>query len=196
MNYREAYGLFACNGILFNHESPLRGETFVTRKVTRGLARIKVGPRRLPVPRQSRCVARLGSRARLRARAMAHAPASRARGLRDRDRRSSIPYGRSSRSPRAASGWISMLGAAKASRSTPSTRRRARPSCASIRATFGRRRSTRCSAMRPKPASSSAGRPRSASRRWYARWSTSIYGSPSATRSSRAKAFRCYSHRE
>ncbi len=43
VNYREAYGLFACSGILFNHESPLRGETFVTRKVTRGLARIKVG---------------------------------------------------------------------------------------------------------------------------------------------------------
>jgi GDPmannose 4,6-dehydratase len=42
VNYREAYGLFACNGILFNHESPLRGETFVTRKITRGLARIKV----------------------------------------------------------------------------------------------------------------------------------------------------------
>jgi GDPmannose 4,6-dehydratase len=43
VNYREAYGLFACNGILFNHESPIRGETFVTRKVTRGLARIKAG---------------------------------------------------------------------------------------------------------------------------------------------------------
>jgi GDPmannose 4,6-dehydratase len=43
VNYREAYGLFACNGILFNHESPLRGETFVTRKITRGLARIKLG---------------------------------------------------------------------------------------------------------------------------------------------------------
>jgi GDPmannose 4,6-dehydratase len=43
VNYREAYGLFACNGILFNHESPTRGETFVTRKITRGLARIKVG---------------------------------------------------------------------------------------------------------------------------------------------------------
>ena len=41
--YREAYGLFACNGILFNHESPRRGETFVTRKITRGLARIKLG---------------------------------------------------------------------------------------------------------------------------------------------------------
>ncbi len=43
VNYREAYGIFACNGILFNHESPLRGETFVTRKVTRGAARIKLG---------------------------------------------------------------------------------------------------------------------------------------------------------
>jgi len=43
VNYREAYGMFACNGILFNHESPLRGETFVTRKITRALARIKTG---------------------------------------------------------------------------------------------------------------------------------------------------------
>ena len=43
VNYREAYGMFACNGILFNHESPVRGETFVTRKITRGLARIKLG---------------------------------------------------------------------------------------------------------------------------------------------------------
>ncbi len=43
VNYREAYGIYACNGILFNHESSLRGETFVTRKITRGLARIKFG---------------------------------------------------------------------------------------------------------------------------------------------------------
>ena len=43
VNYRESYGLFACSGILFNHESPRRGETFVTRKITRGLARIKLG---------------------------------------------------------------------------------------------------------------------------------------------------------
>src|SRR5687768_1617096 len=46
VNYREAYGLYACNGILFNHESPTRGETFVTRKITRGLARIKLGLQR------------------------------------------------------------------------------------------------------------------------------------------------------
>lgn len=43
VNYREAYGLYACNGILFNHESPMRGETFVTRKITRALSRIKLG---------------------------------------------------------------------------------------------------------------------------------------------------------
>ncbi len=43
VNYREAYGLYACNGILFNHESPLRGETFVSRKITRALTRIHVG---------------------------------------------------------------------------------------------------------------------------------------------------------
>ncbi len=43
VNYREAYGMFACNGILFNHESPLRGETFVTRKITRGVAKIALG---------------------------------------------------------------------------------------------------------------------------------------------------------
>ncbi|MBP1652891.1 MAG: gmd 2, partial [Bacteroidetes bacterium] len=43
VNYREAYGMYACNGILFNHESPLRGETFVTRKITRSVARISMG---------------------------------------------------------------------------------------------------------------------------------------------------------
>ncbi|MCI5135515.1 MAG: GDP-mannose 4,6-dehydratase, partial [Candidatus Electrothrix sp. AW2] len=43
VNYREAYGMYACNGILFNHESPVRGETFVTRKITRSLARIALG---------------------------------------------------------------------------------------------------------------------------------------------------------
>src|SRR6185436_8972483 len=43
VNYREAYGMYACNGILFNHESPTRGETFVTRKLTRALARVKLG---------------------------------------------------------------------------------------------------------------------------------------------------------
>lgn len=43
VNYREAYNMFACNGILFNHESPRRGETFVTRKITRSVAKISLG---------------------------------------------------------------------------------------------------------------------------------------------------------
>ena len=43
VNYRESYGMYACNGVLFNHESPRRGETFVTRKITRGLARVDAG---------------------------------------------------------------------------------------------------------------------------------------------------------
>ena len=47
VNYRESYGLFACNGILFNHESPRRGETFVTKKITKGVARIKQGKQKL-----------------------------------------------------------------------------------------------------------------------------------------------------
>src|SRR3954471_10408762 len=46
VNYREAYGMYACNGILFNHESPRRGETFVSRKITRAVARIKLGPQK------------------------------------------------------------------------------------------------------------------------------------------------------
>ena len=43
VNYRESYGIFACNGLLFNHESPIRGETFVTRKITRAVAQIHLG---------------------------------------------------------------------------------------------------------------------------------------------------------
>ena len=61
VNCREAYGMYACNGILFNHESPVRGETFVTRKITRALARIKLGLPGLSLPRQPRCAARLGA---------------------------------------------------------------------------------------------------------------------------------------
>ena len=68
VNYREAYGMYACNGILFNHESPIRGETFVTRKITRAVARIALGLRGLPLPRQPGRAARLGPRPRLRAR--------------------------------------------------------------------------------------------------------------------------------
>ena len=65
VNYREAYGMHASNGILFNHESPLRGETFVTRKITRAVAAIKLGLQDRALSRQSRCRARLGPRPRL-----------------------------------------------------------------------------------------------------------------------------------
>jgi nucleoside-diphosphate-sugar epimerase len=87
VNYREAYGLYACNGILFNHESPVRGETFVTRKITRAMARIALGPAGLPVPRQPERAARLGPRAGLRRDAVADAAAGAGRGLRHRHRR-------------------------------------------------------------------------------------------------------------
>jgi len=65
VNYREAYGLFICNGILFNHESPQRGETFLTRKVTRAVGRIKEGLQQKAVSGKSRSQARLGLRRRL-----------------------------------------------------------------------------------------------------------------------------------
>ena len=73
-NYREAYGLFAVNGILFNHESPRRGPTFVTRKITRASARILRGRAGRAAARQPRREARLGLRARLHGRRLADAP--------------------------------------------------------------------------------------------------------------------------
>ena len=78
-NYREAYGMFAVNGILFNHESPRRGETFVTRKITRAVGRIKLGLAGQAVPRQPRRQARLGLRRRLRRGDVADAAGGRAR---------------------------------------------------------------------------------------------------------------------
>ena len=92
VNYREAYGLFACSGILFNHESPMRGETFVTRKITRGLTRIHVDSR-APVSGKSRFAARLGACARLRSGAMADAATAGGRRFRHRDRRAAFGAG-------------------------------------------------------------------------------------------------------
>ena len=66
VNYREAYGLFAVNGILFNHESPRRGETFVTRKITRAVARIKAGLQDKLYLGNLDAAARLGLRPRVR----------------------------------------------------------------------------------------------------------------------------------
>ena len=82
VNYRESYGLYAVSGILFNHESPRRGLEFVTRKVTDGVARIKLGLANEAAARQPRRAARLGLRRRLRRRDVADAAAGRAGRLR------------------------------------------------------------------------------------------------------------------
>ena len=87
VNYRESYGLFACSGILFNHESPRRGQEFVTRKISDGVARIMHGLAQRPGARQSRSPARLGICRRLRRRDVAHAAATRPGRLRHRHRR-------------------------------------------------------------------------------------------------------------
>ena len=87
VDYREAYGLHASNGILFNHESPRRGGTFVTRKVTRGDRRDPQRACTAPLPRQPRRQARLGLREGIRRGDVAHAPAARAGRLRHRHRR-------------------------------------------------------------------------------------------------------------
>ena len=65
VNYREAYGMYACNGILFNHESPRRGETFVTRKITRGLANIAQGLDDMPLHGQYRRACATGAMPRI-----------------------------------------------------------------------------------------------------------------------------------
>ena len=78
VNYRESYDLFACSGILFNHESPRRGLEFVTRKITWHAAAIKLGKRRRAAARQPRRQARLGLREGLRRGDVADAPAGRA----------------------------------------------------------------------------------------------------------------------
>ena len=107
VNYREAYGLFAANGILFNHESPRRGENFVTRKITRSATRIKVGLQEQAGAGQSRCEARLGIRRRLRRGDVADAAAGASRRLRRRHRRDAFGAGISRsgvRSPRSSIG--------------------------------------------------------------------------------------------
>ena len=90
VNYREAYGIHASNGILFNHEGPMRGETFVTRKITRAVAAIELGSAGRPLYRQPRCQARLGPRQRFRQRHVADPAAAAARRLRARHRRNPL----------------------------------------------------------------------------------------------------------
>ena len=146
VNYREAYGLFAVSGILFNHESPRRGENFVTRKITKAVAAIDAGVEDHVDARQPRRRARLGLRPGVRRGHVADAPAGRARRLRAGHRRG--PLGarvlRGGVRPRRAG-----LGGPRA------LRRELHPP--------GRGRRAR-SATRPRPTASSAGR--RTPRRW------------------------------
>ena len=161
VNYREAYGLFACNGILFNHESPVRGETFVTRKITRGLARIKAG--------LDECLY-LGNLDALRdwghARDYVRAQWLMLQQDHPEDyviatRRAAFRARRSSRRAAAELGMSLRWRGSKLDEHAVDARLRAAPSYASIRATSGQPKSTRCSAMRPRPDGSSVGRHKS-----------------------------------
>ena len=160
VNYREAYGIYACNGILFNHESPIRGETFVTRKITRAVARIKLGLQ------DKLYLGNLNAK-----RDWGHAkdyvrmqwlmlqqdePDDRARGWRKRA------------STRPAASWWSR----------------------SIRATSGPRRWKPCSAIPPRPGKGSAGPLRSRSMRWWRRWCVRTSSSRSATSCASGKGSR------
>ncbi len=128
VNYREAYGMFACNGILFNHESPRRGETFVTRKVTRGVAAIVAGSAQTLYLGNLDAQPRLGLRAGVRRGHVADAPAGRAGRLRHRHRARCTRSASSSSEPSRSSAWTGR----RTSRST--------------RATSGRPRWTSCAA--------------------------------------------------
>ena len=105
VNYREAYGMHASNGILFNHESPLRGETFVTRKITRAVAAIKLGYQERLYLGNLDAKRDWGHAREYVRRHVADAAAGRARRLCARDRRDAIRCASSSsgRSPRSAS---------------------------------------------------------------------------------------------
>ena len=146
VNYREAYGMFACNGILFNHESPIRGETFVTRKITRALARITLGLQDCLYLGNLDALRDWGHAKRFRASPVADAAAGAGRGFRDRHRRAALGA-RIRDARRRAAGHEASTGAAGASTNRASTPRPASRSSRSIRAISARPRSTRCSAM-------------------------------------------------
>ena len=161
VNYREAYGLFAVNGILFNHESPRRGETFVSRKITRAVGRIAARAPGPPLPRQPRRAARLGLREGLRRGDVADAPAAR-----DPDDYV-VATGESHtvrefcESALRARRLASSTGGERARREgRGSTADRAACSSRSTRRTCVRPRSTTCAATPRAPASGSAGRRR------------------------------------
>ena len=142
INYREAYGMFAVNGILFNHESPRRGETFVTRKITRGVARIVQGKQEHLYLGNLDAGARLGFRRRLRRCHVAHAAGRHARRLCDRHRRGT-------HGARVLRGRV-----------PPRRSRLGDSTCGCTRATTDRPKSRSCSATRPRRSAISAGSPR------------------------------------
>ena len=161
VNYREAYGMYACNGILFNHESPLRGETFVTRKITRALARIKLGLQDCLYLGNLDALRDWGHARDYVRCPVADAAAGGARGLRDRDRRAAFGA-RVRRDGRGASSACRSSGAGRASTRRASMRAsRPRPSSRSIRAISGRPKSKRCSATPTKAREQLGWRPRS-----------------------------------
>ena len=149
VNYREAYGMHASNGILFNHESPLRGETFVTRKITRAVAADQARLAGQALSRQSRRQARLGPCAGLCRRHVADAAAGRAGRLRARHRRDHAGA-RVRRAGIRGCRHRDRLAAARASTRRASTPRPARSWSRSIRAISARPRSSCCSAIRPR----------------------------------------------
>jgi GDPmannose 4,6-dehydratase len=179
VNYREAYDMFACNGILFNHESPLRGETFVSRKITRPGAHPR-GLTRLPLPRQPRCAARLGPRARLRRGAVADAAAGQPEDFviatgEQHSVREFVELAGSHLGMK-----IEWQGAGlDEPESIPC---RAARWCASTRATSARPRWRRCWATPPRRSAKLGWSPRRVSRRWSRRWSSPTSRSRSATR--------------
>ena len=169
VNYREAYGMHASNGILFNHESPIRGETFVTRKITRAVAAIELGLQdRLYLgnldAKRDWGHARDYVEGMWRILQQDDARRLRARHRRDalgaRVRRAGLRRGRPH----------DRLDAARASTRRASTPRPARCWSRSIRAISGRPRSICCSAIRPRRATGSAGATRRRSANWSARW--------------------------
>ena len=164
VNYREAYGMYACNGILFNHESPMRGETFVTRKITRALARIQLGLQDMPVPGQPRFAARLGPcRATTCEAQWLMLQQDAARGFRDRHRRAAFGARIRRRAPARSSACSIEWRGKGVDEQGDRHASRARPSSRSTRAISGPPKSRRCWAIRARRAASSAGRRRSAS---------------------------------
>ena len=169
VNYREAYGMYASNGILFNHESPIRGETFVTRKITRSVARIETGLEDTLYLGNLERQARLGPCQGL---CRGHAPdvaGGRARRFRSGHRRD--PLGaRIRRTGIRARSAAASNGAARASTKPASTRNPARPWFGSTPPISARPKSIFWSATPARRARNSAGSRRRRSRNWSRKW--------------------------